>query len=516
MAKTGAAEARCINCKTEVRPNDDNCRKCGDRVKPRPRLELVMVEATGEEFANMAPDGWGEADTGAAFTDAIKHGDRQMDLAGLGGPRLGDVTPANPVAPAAIVQLTEEQERAVTAVQNWFEQDPSRPFRLFGPAGTGKTTLARHLVSNLSGRHRRAARVVFGTFTGKAARVLRTKGVPATTIHSAIYALDFRPEKRARLAAAERELIQAQGVPPAALPEIQEDIDRLSEEIETLRTELRRPAFTLDPASEWAYADLIVLDEVSMVNEKIARDIESFGVPVLVLGDPAQLPPIEGGGHYTAATPDVLLETVHRQALESPVLALATHVRLGGSWQDRLVKVNLAEAMAADKVLVWKNATRWGLTLKMREKLGLPAHQPVAGDEIICLVNNKDLGVFNGQGFTVMDVRGGALGSGIWELELLDEDGRRGWYSAAADGFQGLEQEKAAKGRAYWQGDVGLFTFGRVLTVHKAQGSEWESVYVVDQTHQMSRSTTAEKRAWIYTAATRARETLTLASTAVR
>jgi ATP-dependent exoDNAse (exonuclease V) alpha subunit len=249
---------------------------------------------------------------------------------------------------------------------------------------------------------------------------------------------------------------------------------------------------------------------VSMVNEKIARDIESFGVPVLVLGDPAQLPPIEGGGHYTAAAPDVLLETVHRQALESPVLALATHVRLGGSWADRLVKVNLAEAMAADKVLVWKNSTRWNLTRKMREKQGLPLDQPVVGDEVICLVNNKDLGIFNGQQFEVLAAK---RTNEFWELELLDEDEHSAWYLAAADGFQGWEQEKAAKGRAYWAGDVGLFTFGRVLTVHKAQGSEWDSVYVVDQTEQMWKSTLAEKRAWIYTAATRAKDRLILAST---
>jgi exodeoxyribonuclease-5 len=498
MATIGSAEARCLNCKTEVRKDDDNCRKCGDRVKPRPRLELV--EATTEEFANMVPNGWGEADTGRDWNQ---------------GP--GDVTPATPVAPAAAVQLTEEQAAAIEKVRDWYacRGIGIEPFRLFGPAGTGKTTLARHVGPALGLRN-----VVFGTFTGKAARVLRSKGVPATTIHSAIYALDFRTEKRARLAAAERELMQMQGETTdpvtagwADALELAGAISEISEEIETLRAELRRPAFTLNRLSEWAYADLIVLDEVSMVNEKIAHDIESFGVPVLVLGDPAQLPPIEGGGHYTATTPDVLLETVHRQALESPVLALATHVRLGGSWADRLVKVNLAEAMAADQILVWKNATRWSLIRKIREKRGLPAAQPVAGDRVMCLVNNKDLGVFNGQQFEVMDVKGGPLGSGIWELELLDEDGRRGWYGAMMGGFKGLEAEQEAKRGGAFRGEIGLFTWADVVTCHKAQGSEWPDVYVVDQTEQMWKSTAAEKRAWMYTAVSRASHKVTLAST---
>jgi exodeoxyribonuclease-5 len=479
----GAAEARCINCKTEVRPNDDNCRKCGDRVKPRPAgpFQVVMTE---EDPRDLFP-----------AIEAVR----------------GDVTPANPVAPASAVQLTEEQAAAIERVRDWFTAwHPTvhnKPFRLFGPAGTGKTTLARHIGPALN-----AKRVVFGTFTGKAARVLRSKGVPATTIHSAIYALDFRTEKRAR----HRELASLIGEATYVnesgdgMAVDDKHIAAMQAELDQLAAELRRPAFTLNPMSDWAYADLIVLDEVSMVNEKIARDIESFGVPVLVLGDPAQLPPIEGGGHYTQATPDVLLETVHRQALESPVLALATHVRLGGSWADRLVKVSLAEAMAADQILVWKNATRWSLIRKIREKRGLPTASPRPGDRVMCLVNNKDLGVFNGQQFEVMDVE---HEDGIWNLDLLDEDGRRGWYGATSDGFRGLEHEQAAKRQGFYRGEIGLFTWADAITVHKAQGSEWGSVYVVDQTHQMRKSTTAEKRAWAYTAISRASDKVTIAST---
>src|SRR5258708_6147450 len=52
--------------------------------------------------------------------------------------------------------------------------------RLFGYAGTGKTTIAQELA-------RLSSRVLFAAFTGKAASVLTRKGCPASTIHSLIY-----------------------------------------------------------------------------------------------------------------------------------------------------------------------------------------------------------------------------------------------------------------------------------------------------------------------------------------
>ena len=61
------------------------------------------------------------------------------------------------------------------------------------------------------------------------------------------------------------------------------------------------PQFVLNRQSPAAKADLIVIDECSMVDEELGRDLLSFGQPVLVLGDPAQLPPVKGGGFFTEA-----------------------------------------------------------------------------------------------------------------------------------------------------------------------------------------------------------------------
>jgi exodeoxyribonuclease-5 len=456
MATLTAAEGRCLNCKTAIKPDRDDCPKCGDRVRPVVRQ------------APMSPP------------------------------------PGNPPRKGEnVVQLTGEQAEALFAIHTWYlGETRHQPFFLAGAAGTGKTTLARHLAQALG------VAPAFGAYTGKAAHVLRRKGVPASTIHSAIYQPTDNYEVRAEHRNLTTQLADRLGI--SVEEQSEEEIrttQGLLQKIADLEAALRRPSFELNPDSPWADADLIVLDEVSMVNTAMATDIESFGVPVLVLGDIEQLPPIEGGGYYTRREPDFTLEQVHRQALESPVYALATDIRKGVPWP--VEKVSLQRAMDADQIIVWKNATRWNLTEKIREKLGRPKGVPVPGDKVMCLVNNKkDLGIFNGQQFEVVEVNA-SKGAFL----LLDDDGAERWIEYYHEGFVSLAGEKEMKDkRRAWRGGIGAFTFAQVITCHKAQGSEWDSVYVVDQTAQMWKSTAEEKRRWAYTAVSRASTSVTVAA----
>jgi len=425
-----------------------------------------------------------------------------------------------------MTNLSAEQSAGIEKIKAWHASAPFEPFRLFGPAGTGKTTMARHIPEALG-----LDRVFYGTFTGKAAHVLRGKGAtPVSTIHSAIYypTSDQGAKERLIVVRAELETLHteirgmaSEGVTGDDL--MDEQVKACEAEIAELEAASRRMAWEWNPDSEWSTADLIILDEVSMVGAKLASDIEMYGVPVLVLGDPAQLPPVDGGGHYTEAAPDHLLTQIHRQALESPVLELATRIRTSrtislGLTPDDMRPASLGDAMEHDQVLCWSNRRRWALIKAMRGKLGRPDGQVVTGDRIMCLANNKDMAVFNGQQFDVVGVTGqGTLGP---TLELKDDEGHVRTMATFADGFAGQDmQDQAKKSGAGWKGKRMLATFANAITVHKAQGSEWPSVYVVNETPAMISMTSRREghaaaveqaRRWLYTATSRASEQVTI------
>ncbi|MBV9114586.1 MAG: ATP-dependent RecD-like DNA helicase [Hyphomicrobiales bacterium] len=365
-------------------------------------------------------------------------------------------------------QFSSHQEAALKAVSAWLNakrKGQSAPpiFRLFGYAGTGKTTLARHLAQSVSGK------VLFAAFTGKAALVMRSKGCQgASTIHSLIY--------RARESGEET------------------------------------PNFELwndSPASE---AKLIVIDECSMVDAELGRDLLSFRVPLLVLGDPAQLPPIQGGGFFTETEPDAMLTEVHRQAQDDPIVRLSMQVRegrrlaFGDYGLSQVVKrqqLDPARVLDADQVLVGRNATRRAFNGRMRERRGFADILPLAGDKLVCLRNNRRKGLFNGGLWSVKERR--QRKSGTLALRLAPDEDRGGRVvkvSAKAECFTGnIEAFAWDERKAYDE-----FDYGYVLTVHKSQGSQWDDVVLFDESFAFQES----RERWLYTGITRAAKRLTI------
>src|SRR5207244_8543304 len=124
-----------------------------------------------------------------------------------------------------------------------------------------------------------------------------------------------------------------------------------------------------------------------------------------VLGDPAQLPPIQGGGGLTGPEADAMLTEVHRQAQDDPIVRLSMMIRAGNTLQEgrygesavvRREAVDPARVIAADQILVGRNATRRAYNARLRQRRGFADALPIAGDKLVCLRNNRRKGLFNG------------------------------------------------------------------------------------------------------------------------
>lgn len=363
------------------------------------------------------------------------------------------------------MEWSGQQAAALTAVSKWLRDSKGKQcFRLFGFAGTGKTTLAMQLASAASGT------VLFGAFTGKAALVLRTKGCEnASTIHSMIYRV--------------------------------------------VESDYGEPQFEINRDGPASMASLIVIDEVSMVDEELGRDLLSFGKKVLVLGDPAQLPPVKGTGFFTDAEPDVMLTEIHRQARDNPIIHLSMLAREGkrltpGTYGESKVitrpELIQGEVLEADQVLVGLNKTRQAFNGRLRQLKGIEGLLPVEGERLICLRNNKEKALLNGGMWTAIedaDDYGGIVSTHVKSLDDPSVTHPIG-IAVPIEFFKGEEATLPWKRRL----DFDEFCYGYAITVHKSQGSQWQNVMLFDE----SRSFRDSQSRWLYTGITRAAERITV------
>jgi len=369
------------------------------------------------------------------------------------------------------MSFSNQQSKALDLVGAWLKQpkkDRAPVFRLFGFAGTGKTYLAQHLAKGLNTH--------FCSYTGKAALQMEKSGCTgATTIHSIIYT-----------------------------PVMESD---------------GSVSFVIDTDSYIAQSELIVVDEASFCDEIIANDLLSFGVPVLALGDPEQLPAIKGASFFTDVTPDFMLTDILRQAKENPIIALATDVRegrslkLGTYGQSMVVSrsgggVSQFKVVGADQVLVGRNKTRSTYNARLRELNDFTEPFPENGERLVCLKNDHGMGIFNGGTFTTTkDFE--EVNEDCIDLKIKSDDSKRPAFLVTArkecfngEGLQDLD----------WTERKGFqeFGYGYALTVHKAQGSQWNKTYVFDESGAFYRDKDMPRK-WLYTAITRASESTTIA-----
>lgn len=367
------------------------------------------------------------------------------------------------------MEWSPQQDAAIKKASLWAKRKGgTQVHKIFGYAGTGKTTLAKEIENEVSGT------VLYGAFTGKAASVMRKKGCnAASTLHSMIYRI--KDEK-------------------AEIPE-----------------------FELNPDSDVSRAKLVVVDEVSMVDELLGKDLLSFDTKILVLGDPAQLPPIRGTGFFTEGTPDTMLTEVHRQARDNPIIRMSMLIREGGNLEPGIYGESRVVARAdlrpeelskyvvdADQVIVGLNRTRSSYNSRLRELLGRcgkPEGMPVKDDKLVCLKNDRKAKVLNGTIWYVNKAR--MTKDNVIELQLRPEDAGQGFtrdVRVRREFFLGTEAGVPWEQRKGQQ----EFTFGYALTCHKSQGSQWDNIVVFDE----GASFREDAIRWRYTAVTRAAEKL--------
>ena len=345
-----------------------------------------------------------------------------------------------------MANLTDKQKYALYQMVKGIK-DGKPKITLGGYAGTGKTTITKFLTKFLPN---------FGVcaYTGKAANVLRRKGINASTIHSRIYEPDFKSGK---------------------------------------------VEFVLKPHPG---CNGFIVDEASMVSEEIYEDLKQYGLPMIYIGDHGQLEPV-GSDFNLMINPDIVLEEIHRNA--GSIARFAEHLRKGlaaRGFRERNEKVEFlskwkatdTRLAEADQVICAYNKTRVATNNKIRKKLGHTGILNV-GERVMCLRNNRQEGLFNGMQGEVVGLSKGKRGAKYMEF-LFDGVVYEVKYESNQFGKEKYDIE-------FGKETPNPFDYAYCITAHKAQGDEWGKVMVLEQ-----KCRNWDHKRWAYTAASRAREKL--------
>ena len=389
--------------------------------------------------------------------------------------------------------LTRKQEEGLkTAVQRY--KNKQKYTVISGYAGTGKSTLVRFIIDAIGVNP--DLDVVYATYTGKAAQVLINKGCKnAMTLHKLLYESHPRPDG----------------------------------------------SFYRIPVKYLKYK-VVVVDEASMAPVQMIQLLLSHKAYIIFLGDPFQLPPIrDQDNNHLLDSPHVFLDEIMRQAMDSEIVRLTLDIReqkpisYSNGNEVKVIPFNkLSSGMLlwADQILTATNRTRIHINDTMRQLTG---HEglPQDGDKIICLRNYWDCWADNGdflvngtigylnnpyQSFNVIPpwFCGGKSQRVKTTVGHFTSDVGCDYGRLQMDTEQIISGERTLDSKIIYklmknvkyQHLVPLdFTYGYAVTCHKAQGSQWDKVLVVEECFPYDNE---EHARWLYTACTRASQKLVL------
>ncbi len=391
---------------------------------------------------------------------------------------------------------------------------------LVGKAGSGKTLLLAELYKALK---QAGVEIVSGDFesrkrrdkrtlailapTNKAASVLRMRGVPATTIHRILYTPVYDPEYE-RIA----EWLTGQGERPETEALSEEALDRAFVSYQThtsvpaalASAGLRGSDFITGWKRREEPLDIGFVDEASMLDERQFDDLQEIFPNLLLFGDPAQLAPVNapGGMVFDGMKPAQKMELhrIHRQEADNPILDLAhaladpqlefsdfeRMVEDKSKQDDRVVWGQRVEVdlMARSPVLVWRNNTRIRLIHAFRAVHGAPDTALLEGEPLIC--DGLELPLKHRKKRLDLEARGLIKGAQVIYLG----PGRKPGFSklhvmgaedpqVSAASIVKIEKPDQEEPFIPFAARMGAtFLHGAAVTIHKAQGSQWDTVQV--------------------------------------
>lgn len=401
-----------------------------------------------------------------------------------------------------VEEFTADQAEASKLIEDWFLHSEKQTFVLAGYAGTGKTTLLKTAVCEILKLEPEES-CAFVTPTGKAATVLIRSGIRATTLHKLIY--------------------------QSIIEETEVEVNGRKITVEKLSFKRRE--------SIGKSIKLIVLDEASMVSDEVLYDLTEFGVKLLICGDNAQLPPVEGLNGFLTC-PDFTLKTIVRQNEGNPIIKLSEMAREGkyipyGRYGNSVLvtskRLFTGERrknclLRADQIICGINKTRALINEEIRALCGFDG-MPQSGEKLICTQNNWEtfidsemrFNMVNGIIGTVIDPfydNSKCMGFIQFKPDFLDENCPEalpidtgvfidGYYRYKRDDyFEKFDENGEAAGVF----TLNRFEYGYCISCHKAQGSEFDNVVVFDESYCFKE----DKNRWLYTAITRAKKNLVI------
>ena len=399
------------------------------------------------------------------------------------------------------------------------QEGAARVMALVGKAGSGKTLLLAELVKALEavgvetvsgdweGRRRRERRTLaILAPTNKAASVLRMRGVPATTIHRILYTPVYDPEyeKIAEWLAAQGEKPEIEGLTDLALDRARAVFEvHKSVPAALAAAGLRGSDFITGWKRREESLDIGFVDEASMLDERQFDDLQEIFPNLLLFGDPAQLAPVNQSRMVFDSIKDsqkLELHRIHRQEADNPILDLAhaladpalsfedfeRMVEDKARSDDRVVWGSRVEVdlMARSPVLVWRNATRIRLINAFRAVHGAPEDRLLEGEPLIC--DGIELPLKHRKKRLDLEARGLIKGAQVIYLGPGKKPGFSRLHvvgalepQISAASIVKIEKPEEEEPFIPYAARMGAtFLHGAAVTIHKAQGSQWESVQV--------------------------------------